>query len=168
MARTYLIDAHNALYRLFDPAPESAEGGRRLLVDRVRESLRLHGAGAARAHLVFDTTAAGRVRAGTHGRDGPVSWSYADGSADDEILRLVRENEARDDDRRIAVVTDDRELRGRCRQLGAETLAVHAWFSAKDAEEERKAARGGPPMTAADFGFTDDVIDLDRTDPDEI
>jgi len=168
MARTYLVDAHNALYRLFDPAPESADEGRRRLVERAGHALRLHGAGAARAHLVFDTTPAGRLRAGTHGRDGGVSWSYADGSADEEILRLVRENDGRDAGRQIVVVTDDRELKGRARQLGAEALAVHDWFVAKDVEEERRAARAGPPLTAADFGMTDDVIDLDGTRPDDL
>jgi rRNA-processing protein FCF1 len=167
MPRTYLIDAHNALYRLFDPPPESAEGGRRLLVSRALESLRLHGAGPLRAHLVFDTTPTGRVRAGTHGRDGAVSWSYADGSADEEILRIVRENDARDDDRRIVVVTDDRELRGRARQLGAPTLSVREWFSAKDAEEERRSAKAGPPLTAADFGLPD-AIDLGTTRPEDL
>jgi rRNA-processing protein FCF1 len=166
VARTYLIDAHNALHRLFEAPPESADVARKAIVERARTALARRG--EARAHLVFDTTPAGRVRAGTHGRDGAVSWSYANGSADEEILRLVRENDAKDGDRLIAVVTDDRELKGRCAQLGAATLHVRDWFQAKDVEAERTEGRAGPPHTAADFGFTSDVIDLDSIDPDDL
>ena len=166
MARTYVIDAHNALYRLVPSPPESADAARRLIVERAKASLAVRG--EARAHLVFDTTPAGRMRAGTHGRDGGVSWSYADGSADEEIVRLVRENGAADGDRRIAVVTDDRELKGRCAQLGAATLHVREWFAAKDEEANRAAGKAGPPLTSADFGFSSEVIDLDATDPDDV
>lgn len=170
MARTFLIDAHNALHRLYDPAPESPDAGRRAVVDRAREALRVRGGAGSgeRAHLIFDTAAAGRHRAGSHGRDGAVSWSYADGSADEEILRLVRANDASDEGARLVVVTDDRELRGRASQLGAAVLHVHEWFSARDARPGGKSAKGSPPLTAADFGFTEETIDLDHTDPEDL
>ena len=166
MARTYLVDAHNALYRLVPTPPENADAARRLIVDRAKASLAVRG--EARAHLVFDTTPLGRQRAGTHGRDGGVSWSYADGSADDEIVRLVREHGASHDGSRLAVVTDDRELKGRCSQLGAATLAMRDWFAAKDEPTYRAERQAGPPLTAADFGFSNEVIDLDAADPDDL
>ncbi len=170
MARTFLIDAHNALYRLYDPAPANADAGRRAVVDRAKEALRARGGAGTgeRAHLVFDTAAAGRHRAGAHGRDGAVSWSYADGSADEEILRLVRGNDAKDEGARLVVVTDDRELRGRAAQLGAAVLRVEEWFSARDARPGGRSAKGSPPLTPSDFGFADDTIDLDHVDPDEL
>ena len=170
MARTFLVDAHNALYRLYDPAPESPDVGRRAVIDRAKEALRARGGSGTgeRAHLVFDTAAAGKHRAGSHGRDGAVSWSYADGSADEEILRLVRGNDAKDEGARLVVVTDDRELRGRTAQLGAAVLRVHEFFSARDARPGGLSAKGSPPLTPADFGFTDDAIDLDRVDPDDL
>jgi hypothetical protein len=167
MSVTFLVDAHNALFRLWAEPPENAETARRLVVDRAKEALRRRGVAGAVAHLVFDTTPAGRQRAGTFGRDGAVTWSYADGSADEEIVRLVRENDAQDGGRRIAVVSDDRELRGRASQLSAEVLRVHDWFEAKDVEAEREASKAGPPMSAADFGMTEGAIDLDG-DPDDL
>lgn len=161
MPRTFLVDGHNALFRLFDPPPENADAARRAVLDRAKAAL-LRRAPAERAHVVFDTsTAAGRMRAHTSGRDGAVSWSYADGSADEEILRLVREGGAKDAGRPIVVVTDDRELRGRASQLGAKTLRVHEWFTAKDASAERAERRAGPALRPEDFGFKKDVIDLD-------
>ena len=171
MAHTFLIDGHNALFKLFDPPPENADTVRRMVIERAKAALETRPSGE-RVHVVFDTSsAAGRMRAGTHGRDGAVTWSYADGSADEEILRLVRAGGGKDAGRTIAVVTDDRELRGRAGQLGAKMLRVHEWFAAKDAAAER-AERApsslGPPMSAADFGFTSDAIDLDAIDPDDL
>ena len=172
MPHTFLVDGHNALHQLVETPPSNADAARQLVIGRVRATLAVRRP-TERAHVVFDTTPAGRMRAGTHGRDGAVSWSYADGSADEEILRLVRDGGGKDAGREIVVVTDDRELRGRAVQLGAKALKVHAWFEAKDAEVERKAERapGGkslPPLTPADFGFTQDAIDLDRLDPDDL
>ena len=169
MPHTFLVDGHNALFKLFDPPPENADTARKLVIERAKAALATRPP-TERVHVVFDTSsAAGRMRAGTHGRDGAVTWSYADGSADEEILRLVRSRDANDAGRTIAVVTDDRELRGRAGQLGAKMLRVHEWFTAKDAVAERvPRAEGtaGPPMSARDFGFTTDAIDLNDPDPD--
>src|SRR5512143_2597251 len=114
MARTFLVDAFNALFRLCAQPPSDADALRRWMVERTQAALGAQGSERARAHLVFDTsTPAGRARAGTHGRAGAVTWSYALGSADEEILRLVRGGDGRDGGNRIVVVTDDRELKGR-------------------------------------------------------
>lgn len=167
MGRTYLVDAHNALFRLVEKPPSSAEGVRRLVVVRAKDALRRRGEAGAKAHLVFDTAEAGRSLAGTHGRDGEVTWSYAAGSADEEILRLVREH-AGGRGGAVAVVTDDRELRGRAGQLGATPLRLREWFDAHDRAVERRSSATGPPMTAADFGLPSESIDLDGTDPDDL
>jgi hypothetical protein len=179
VARTYLVDAHNALFRLWPQPPTSGDAVRNAVVVRAKEALRRHGGGGsgpaaratgATAHLVFDTAHGGRQRAGTHGKDGAVSWSYADGSADEEIVRLVREHTGHHGGGAISVVTDDRELRGRAAQLGAEVLRVHDWFSStseKGSAPDRRSSLDGPPLTAADFGLTTDAIDL-GTDPDDV
>ena len=172
MARTILVDAHNALFRLWPDPPRNGEAVRRAVVVRAKDALRATGLTDARVHLVFDTAERGRTLAGTHGRDGPVSWSYATGSADEEIVRLVRQHEGRDADGPLTVVTDDRELRGRASQLGARVVRVHDWFDAKAPEVARgtpgSGPRTGPPLTPADFGLTDAPIDLLRTDPDDL
>lgn len=168
MARTFLVDAHNALFRLWPDPPRNAESVRRAVVVRAQGALRATGIADARAHLVFDTAEQGRTLAGTHGRDGAVTWSYATGSADEEIVRLVRQHEGRDADGPITVITDDRELRGRASQLGARVVRVHAWFDATPPAPDRPTYRTGPPFTPADFGLTDGPIDLLRTDPDDV
>jgi hypothetical protein len=123
---------------------------------------------------VFDTRK-GRERSGTHGRDGPVSWSYAEGSADDAIAEIVRSNEGSDGGAQIVVVTDDRELRGRAKQLGAATSRVHEWFDdrAAPSREPGTPRPGASPdprakdFTPEDFGLTGEPIDLDDADPDD-
>ena len=167
MAATYLIDAHNALFRLIERPPRHAEGVRRAVVTRAKDALRRRGEAGARAHLVFDTAEAGRPLAGTHGRDGDVTWSYAAGSADEAILRLVREH-AGTGGGRVAVVTDDRELRGRAGQLGAVAMRLHEWFDAHDRSATPRKATAGPALSASDFGLPTDAIDLDATDPDAL
>src|SRR5436190_19337057 len=106
MPKTFLVDAHNALFRLWPTPPTSGDDVRRAVVARAKDAVRRLGAAGAVAHLVFDTAREGRQRAGTHGRDGPVTWSYADGSADEEIVRLIREHEGRRDGTRITGVSD--------------------------------------------------------------
>ena len=84
MACSYLIDGYNALHQLLDPTPEGPDACRAALLDRVREVLRRRTpsprGGGDLVHVVFDT-GRGATRAGTHGRDGSVSWSYAEPSA---------------------------------------------------------------------------------------
>lgn len=171
MGRTFLVDAHNALFRLMPDPPRNADAVRRAVVLRAQVALRATGIADGRVHLVFDTGEAGRTLAGAHGRDGAITWSYARGSADEEIVRIVRQHDGRDGDGAITVVTDDRELRGRAAQLGARVVRVHDWFDARPAAPaggDRPGPKVGPPLTPADFGLTDAPIDLLRTDPDEL
>ena len=167
MPRTFVVDAHNALFRLLDPTPTSGDAVRAAVVSRAKTALARRGEAGARVHLIFDTARLGKHNAGKHGKDGAVSWSYADGSADDEIVRLIREHEGLRDGTAIAVVTDDRELRGRAAQLGAVVLHVRDWFVPESTDERPPAPKTGPPMTAADFGFTKDAVDL-FDDPDDV
>jgi hypothetical protein len=165
MARWFVVDAHNALFRLGD-VPDDPEEQRRALLVRASEALRGRRGGAQtgdRVLLVFDATK-GSAWAGKSGRDGAIGWSYAEGSADEEIVALVRSGGDRPEGRTVVVVTDDRELAGRASQLGARTLRVSDWFSSSPAapsSPERESRPSGPPMTASDFGFTSDSIDLD-------
>ncbi len=128
-----------------DP-PRNADAVRRSVVLRAQSALRATGLADARAHLVFDTGGAGRTLAGTHGREGAITWSYARRSADEEIVRLVRHHDGRDADGPMTVITDDRELRGRAVQLGARVVRVHDWFDARPAAPP---AATGPPCAWA-------------------
>jgi hypothetical protein len=177
VARSYLIDGYNALHQLVDPPPEGIDACRTTLLGLVRGVLRGRTpprGGGDLVHVVFDTR--GGLRAGTHGRDGPVSWSYAVGSADDAIVDIARRNEGSHDGRDLVVVTDDRELRGRAKQLGCRALRVREWFD--EPRRDRAAPdRGGPGSAGGtagpafrpkDFGLPEGEIDLDALDPDEI
>jgi hypothetical protein len=126
-------------------------------------------------HVVFDTRRGG-TRAGTHGRDGPISWSYAEGSADDAIVEIARRNEGTHDGRDLVVVTDDRELRGRAKQLGCVAMRVRDWFDEGSRAPPEAGGRptpgSAPGLRASDFRPGDfglpDAIDLDAADPDDL
>jgi hypothetical protein len=171
---SYLVDGHNVLGRLLATKPTDADEQRRFVLVRVAAAVRTRRGGPTgdRAHVVFDSEPS-NPRAGTHGRDGPTSWSYARGSADEEIVRLVREHGGRDGGKPMIVVTDDRELAGRVAQLGADTLHVHEWLDEPPADASPPSSRrerplpSGPPLTAGDFGLPDS-IDLDDVDPDAL
>ena len=170
MPKHYLVDGHNALYRLLGEPPAEPDAARALLVRRAVARLRTRrgaATGGDLAHVVFDSDAS-NPRAGTHGKDGAVSWSYARGSADEAIVALVRAHEGKAGALPICVVTDDRELRGRAAQLGAATVSVRSWFGDPDEPPPREPPRtAGPPMTPADFGLPA-TLDLDAIDPDEL
>jgi (2Fe-2S) ferredoxin len=83
-------------------------------------------------------------------------------SADEDIVAFVR---AAANPAALLVVTDDRELAGRVRQVGARASTVAGFFGpaattdAHEPREEVPGGAGGRPMTAADFGLPP-VIDL--------
>ena len=165
MSRLVLIDAYNAMYRLLSAVPEDRDVARRLLVQRTRDAL-LAGTlnpRAGRAHLVFDTWP-GAERAGLRDRAGSVSWHYAHGSADEAIVAHLRRHEGRGPRSVIVVVTDDRELGGRCRQLGATTVGVRAFFTIPPSARTLPTRRGIPgsgSFDAADFGLPEGPMSLD-------
>jgi hypothetical protein len=168
MRHLVIVDAYNAMYRLLPALPEDRDEGRHQLVERTREALRQGALGGVdRVHLVFDTWA-GAARTGMRGRQGRVSWHYAEGSADHAILEHMRRHEGARGGVRITVVTNDRELRGRAVQLGARGLDVDAFYAAT-----RRRSAGlpplrpidtGPALKPSDFGLPEGEIDLD--DPD--
>jgi hypothetical protein len=169
VARTYVVDAYNALFRLEDGPPGDRDAARGLLVRRARAALRGRG---ARVHLVFDASP-GSTRSGVSGKDGPVSWQYAEGSADDAIVEWIRRPHLPADD--VVVVTDDRELRGRAKQMGAKAVRVAAFFAGRDEEEDRPPPGGPAPgrprakdFRPSDFGLGEGPIDLGRADPNRL
>jgi predicted RNA-binding protein with PIN domain len=176
VARSYLIDGYNALHKIAQPTPDGPDACRRLVLDRVRSVLGRRTApraGGDRVHVVFDSRKGGE-RTGTHGRDGSVSWSYAEGSADDAIVDIVRRNEGSHEGMDLVVVTDDRELRGRVKQLGAQAVRVHDWFLPAEAEGPpapepgRSAGLRSKDFGAGDFGLPEGEIDLDALDPEDL
>lgn len=164
MSRLALIDAYNAMYRLLATVPEDRDVARRLLVARTHEAL-LAGTlrpRAKRAHLVFDTWP-GAERAGLRDRSGSVSWHYAHGSADEAIIEHLRRHEGRGQRPLVVVVTDDRELAGRARQLGATTVGIRAFFTVPPRSSSgppRRAIPGSGSFAASDFGLPEGPIDL--------
>ena len=168
MSRLALIDAYNAMYRLLSVVPEDRDTARRLLVARTQAAL-LAGTlqpRARRAHLVFDTWP-GAERAGLRDRAGTVSWHYAHGSADEAIIEHLRRHEGRALRPSVVVVTDDRELGGRARQLGATTVGIRAFFTVPPAARSvptRPGIPGSGSFDASDFGLPEGPIDLDDQD----
>jgi predicted RNA-binding protein with PIN domain len=169
VARLVLVDAYNAIYALWKEPPEDRDESRRRLVHRTEQALAkasgTHGA-VGRVVLVFDTLP-GAARTGMKSRHGDVSWVYAQGSADDHILDEVERREAASGGQRLLVVTNDRELAGRCRQRGAAAVGVSSFYAGTHDEEAEADTTlpptvKGPPMTARDFGLPEGPIDLDE------
>ncbi|MFM8980638.1 MAG: NYN domain-containing protein [Planctomycetia bacterium] len=152
-----LVDGHNALHRL-GLQRDSREAERHALLDRVR---RLE----PRATVFFDALH-GSPLGGGPGREHGIAVHYCTRDiADHEIVREVRARLEQDRREPVLVVTDDHELAGRCRQVGAQVRSVHDWFGADDepAPAPPPSARGphDKPLSAADFGFTSgQAIDL--------
>jgi hypothetical protein len=147
-----LVDGHNALHRLgLDTGTH--EGDRRALLRRVR-------AIDPGAVVYFDARHAPPGLPTTSREEG-VAVRYCRGEeADDAILRVVRN---RDRPETLTVVTDDSEVSGVSRQLGAKTASVRRWFGGRRPGREPPGAtdRTGPAgFTPGDFGLPSE-IDLD-------
>lgn len=168
MSRLVLVDAYNVVWRLFGDARGDLDEARRRLVERARDAARRARVpgGVDRVHLIFDTHPGSALK-GRRGRAGRVSWHYVAGSADDAILEHLRRHEGRPVGPRVIVITNDRELAGRARQLGARTMGVDDFFVPPDVQPPTSwppVRLDGPPFTARDFGLPEGEIDL--TDPD--
>ena len=125
MGRLVLVDAWNVLHRLEEAPTDEPDDARRWLVARTLDAvarLTMPG-GVGLVELVFDSRE-DALRTGRTSREGTVRWTYAHGSADEAIVERVRDSDGRAEGRRILVVTDDRELARRVRQLGATTRGV--------------------------------------------
>lgn len=150
----FIVDGHNAIYRLRLPGDGIADL-RRGLVKLVRAHVRRG------AQVIFD----GHPESGAFGRsdeDG-VDVRYAgDREADEEIADVIRATRTPS---RFTVVTDDLGLARRVEQMGAQSVRVRDFF---DDDEDARADDDTKPhgrratagFTAADFGLPD-VIDLD-------
>jgi (2Fe-2S) ferredoxin len=146
-----LVDGHNALFRLAIRAatPEEAR----------RELLRRVAAVSRDATVFFDAMGAPLSAPGVD-RDGGLEVHYCRGTEADEVILAAVRAAARPET--LIVVSDDRELTGRARQLGARVSGVAAWLEpgvAPAPSAGRPTPAGGAPLTAADFGLPP-VIDL--------
>ena len=148
----YLIDASNLGGALGGPA-----GARD--AERVVEYLQEWTRGRGRVVAIFDGAESGRVAR----RYGPleVVWSGAGRAADDEIVRRASAGP-----RDWIVITNDRELGRRCRELGAAVESSRAL--ARRIERPRpgsrrsKAETDKPPLTAAERAYWKSVFDREE------
>ena len=156
------MDGHNALHALKIRGGDH-EGQRHALLRRVRGV-------EPDATVFFDARdAPGHV--GRTFREQGVRVVYcAHREADDEIIDTVRHS---GEPGRFLVVSNDRELTGRSRQLGATISSVAAFFGRGqppdseefDDDDPKPSAPAGKPFTPADFDLPD-VVDLN--DPDTL
>jgi hypothetical protein len=147
-----LIDGHNAIHRMGLDA-DTHEAQRRELLRRVRSV-------DPSATVYFD------ARGAPPGlpevlREAGVAVRYCKREeADAAILREVRDAPRPG---RLVVVTDDSEVAGRARSLGARSSSVWRWFAqAREEEEEESRPEGPPGFRPGDFDLPDEV---DTGDP---
>jgi hypothetical protein len=136
-----LVDGHNAIGRL-GLSGSDAEATRRALLQRV---LRV----TADATVFFDAQGA-PAGAPSVQREGGLEVRFCRArEADEEILAAVRAAVRAE---ALLVVTDDRELAGRARQLGAKTAAVGEFLGATPrgpTPSSRSAAAAEPDVASA-------------------
>jgi (2Fe-2S) ferredoxin/predicted RNA-binding protein with PIN domain len=161
-----VVDGHNVIGRL-GLAASDRESERRAVLRRVLDV-------TADATVFFDARGA-PAAAPTITREGGLDVRFCRArDADEDIVAFVREAKRPE---MLVVVTDDRELARRSRQLGAKTSAVAAFFASTqrgqtplsrsatgttpDVAGGGGSGGGGPRMTAADFGLPA-TVDLSR------
>lgn len=117
--RWLLIDAHNVIHadadlrRLMHPDPERARAELERLV-----------AARGRCTVFHDGGPGGEAR--TLRRRGLAVVYSGTGDADDAIVRWLKQHPGE----RAAVVSDDADLRRRCRQIGAGTIGTREFLGA--------------------------------------
>ena len=131
----YLVDGYNVAHRLFGVA------GRRATPEELREAvlrrIRPFCSKRRRVVVVFDGTP---DDFGAR-RGGVLEIRFAR-SADDEIVRIVRDDP---DPSRLRVVSHDREVTGRARQLGARIVRVVDFLDDLDQLSGPDIVPGEPP-----------------------
>ncbi len=144
---TTLLDGHNAIHVLGLAGKPPEESRRSLLLlaaDRAEADLEVH----------FDARSAppGLPKVGReHGV--PVHYHRKE-PADEAIVRRVREAAPPS---AILVVTDDRELRGRVRQLGGRVAGIREFFADTEPPPPEEKRLTGRPLRPEDFGLPEKV-----------
>jgi hypothetical protein len=137
------IDGHNAIHALKLGA-EDHETARGLLARRVLE------AAGDEAVIFFDARSASKGLPVTGRLHGVAVRFCRKTTADEEILAEVRRT-ARPGE--VTVVTDDRELAGRARQLGARTAPVERFLGGERLPPAPEKPRTAGGLTPEDFGL---------------
>jgi hypothetical protein len=118
--RHVLVDGYNVTRR--HRSQLDLEAQRRWLVQLVAQAARVH---RFRPVVVFDGSQESASRPAAGGRTVEVRFTPAGITADDEIVLDVEATDAP-----VLVVTDDRELQDRCRDAGADVVAVTPFLGA--------------------------------------
>ena len=133
-----VVDGHNVIGRL-GLAAGDREAERRAVLRRVLEV-------TSDATVFFDAQGA-PAAAPTITREGGLDVRFCRArEADEDIVAFVR---AAKRPELLLVVTDDRELAGRARQLGAKTSAIAAFFGAGTKGRSRRRPQGAPGAAGA-------------------
>ena len=140
-----LVDGHNAIHAL-GLTRGGHEAARSELVLRVAEE-------GAEAEVFFDARSAPKGLPEAGREHGVVVRFCRRGPADEAILARLRAGGARE----FLVVTDDRELAGRARQLGAGTKAVREFFTERAPPPAEEKRPGGRDFAPGDFGLPEQV-----------
>jgi hypothetical protein len=152
-----LVDGHNAMYAL-GVSGNNHEARRMALLRRVS-------AVAPEAVVYFDARNASPDQGFDRTREAGMRVKYCrTREADAAILEAVKEDSQPG---RIIVVTRDREVAGRCAQLGARPISPTDFLAQTEEPDVAEPTRKFPTMrfTPADFGLPD-YVDLDDPDPD--
>lgn len=137
-----LIDGNNLMFSL-PQRDQSREAVRRLVLELTRHE-------RISVILLFDGPAPEYTGPREHLGSVEILYSGAS-SADDAIIRILRNSGSPKDWR---VVTDDRELRRRARQLGSSILSCSAWKSRRRKKPKirpRVRPRGEQPLSAREI-----------------
>ncbi len=118
--RLVLVDGYNVTRQHRGQLDLQAQ--RRWLVQLVAQAARVH---RFRPVVVFDGSQESASRPAAGGRTVEVRFTPAGITADDEIVLDLEATDAP-----VLVVTDDRELQGRCRDAGADVVAVTPFLGA--------------------------------------
>lgn len=137
-----IVDGHNALHRLGIRTGDHA-GDRRELLRRVREA-------DPGAEVYFDARNAPPDLPAKLREEGVVVFYVRGEEADRAILDRVREATRPRD---LLVVTDDAEVAGGARQLGARTRPVRDYFARAEEREEGPGEEGPGGFSPEDFGL---------------
>lgn len=132
----YYVDAYNLLFKV-SKTKKTLEKDRQIFLQILNEKMAQLKWSVT---LVFDGAEGVRGEVSRHHfKDLEIIYTSKGLSADDYILQEVTASTRPHDE---TVVTSDRELAGRCRQLGAHTLTIRNFLDVLSSKEQKSRQKG--------------------------